>query len=243
MRSKQALRPGASRAVRPDALSHDGAAERVLGLGLALAVAGVALQSVAHLVDLWAFDLEVEVVRAESDTSAWAWASIVATFTAAVGALLLHAARFGRPARLAVLAAAVAFLSLDDMIQVHERLSALVTDLGAPEEWHLARLFWVAVFLPLLAVTFLLLWDLSRTLPARFGRLVLAGAVLLVVAVGLEVVSPALFWLGFDHGDLLYELEVVLEEGAELGGWAVVGTALVAAALDRLERPRLDGVA
>ena len=205
-------------------------------------MAAVAVQTVVHLVDLWAFDLEVELVRAESDTSAWAWASIVTTFTAAVGALLLYAARVGRPARLVALAAAVAVLSLDDFIQVHERVSARVTDLGAPEDWHVARLFWVVVFLPLLAATFWLLWDLSRTLSARFGRLVLGGAGLLVAAVALEALSPALFWLGFDHGDLVYELEVVAEEGAELGGWALIATACLAAAVDHLQRPTPSSV-
>lgn len=72
-------------------MSPEEAAARILRIGLALAVAAVAAQSLAHLVDFWAFDLEVEVLRAESDTSAWAWASIVTTFTAAVSALLLYA--------------------------------------------------------------------------------------------------------------------------------------------------------
>lgn len=82
----------------------------------------------------------------------------------------------------------------------------------------------------------------SRTLSARFGRLVLGGAGLLVAAVALEALSPALFWLGFDHGDLVYELEVVAEEGAELGGWALIATACLAAAVDHLQRPTPSSV-
>lgn len=224
-----------SSAVPASTAGPKSAAARVVDLGLLLAAVAVSVQTVAHLVDFWAFDLEVELIRAESDTSVFAWASIVTTFTAAVGAVLLWAVGFGRSRRLALLAAAVAFLSLDDMVQVHERVSEHVTDIGAPESWHLARLFWVVVLLPILVGTFALLWDLHRTLPSRYGRLVLIGAGLLVVAIGLEAVSPALFWLDFDHGDFIYELEVVLEEGAELGGWAVIASALVAASLDRLE--------
>jgi hypothetical protein len=54
---------------------------------------------------------------------------------------------------------------------------------------------------------------------------------LLVVAIALEMASPILFALGSDHGELAYELEVALEEGAELAGWILVSTGLAAALL------------
>jgi hypothetical protein len=199
-------------------------------------VAGVVLQSISDLVSLTVYDLELEIARAESDESAWAWASIVTTFTAAVGALLLFAVRPGRSWRLAGLAAAVAFLSFDDMMQFHERSSEWVTKLGVPEDLHLSRLFWPAVFFPVLAATFWLLWDVSRSMPRPFRRFLLGGVALLAAAVAMEAVSPAIFWLGFERGGRAYELEVIAEEGAELGGWALIASALIAFAVAQLER-------
>lgn len=64
----------------------------------------------------------------------------------------------------------------------------------------------------------------------------------IALAIGLEAASPSLVWAGFDHGDLVYELEVVLEEGAELGGWALIATSLVAFALYRLHDGSLGRV-
>lgn len=227
-------RPGAG--AFPSAPAAGSVAERVLRIGLTLAAAGVVLQSISDLVSFTVYDLEVEIARAESDSSAWAWASIVTTFTAAVGAMLLYAVRPGKSLRLVLLAVAIAFLSLDDMIQLHERSAEYVTKLGVPEEWHLARLFWPAVFFPVLAATLWLLWDLSSSMPDRYRRVLLAGAVLLVAAIALEASSPAIFWVGFERGGLAYELEVIAEEGAELAGWVLIATALITFAVVLIER-------
>jgi hypothetical protein len=127
-----------------------------------------------------------------------------------------------------------AAVSFDDLIEVHERLSLLVTRLGADEDWHLARLFWPAVFLPA---------PLGHVLAALGPRPHAARTVpmrppprgVFVVAIGLDITSPAVFWASFDHGDLVYELEVVAEEGTELAGWALIATVLIASALAIVE--------
>jgi hypothetical protein len=54
-------------------------AARVIESGIALAVAGVVVQTAADLVNFWAFDLSIEALKADSDASAFAWASTVAT--------------------------------------------------------------------------------------------------------------------------------------------------------------------
>jgi hypothetical protein len=217
---------GAPAALEPStvALEH-----RTLRVGVALALALAALQSIAHLMNLAFFDLRIDMINADSDSGAFAWASSVATSCAALLLCLLAIMRPTRTWPLVALAGAVALMSLDDMVALHERVSGLGTTLGPIE--HFARIFWPLVFMPLLAATFVGLLGVAAGLRIAPGRALLAGLALLVVAIALEMASPILFALGSDHGDLAYELEVVLEEGAELAGWVLVSTGLAAAVL------------
>jgi hypothetical protein len=210
---------------------------RTLRVGVALAVALVALQSIAHLIDVVAFDLRFAMINADSDSGAFAWMSSVATFGAALLLCLLALVWPTRIWPLVALAGAVAFMSLDDMVGLHERVSALETTLGPIE--HFARIFWPLVFMPLLAATFVGLLGIAAGLRTAPAHALLAGLALLVLAIALEMASPILFALGSDHGELAYELEVILEEGAELAGWILVATALAAALLT--SSPRSPG--
>jgi hypothetical protein len=187
---------------------------RTLRVGVALTLTLAALQSIAHLIDVVAFDLRFAMINADSDSSAFAWMSSVTTFGAALLLCLLSIVRPTRAWPLVPLAGAVAFMSLDDMVGLHERVSSLQTTAGPIE--HFARIFWPLVFMPLLAATFVGLFAVAAGL--RTGRRVrcLWG-------------WPCSWWrlrsrwllfaLGSDHGELAYELEVALEEGAELAGW------------------------
>lgn len=217
---------GATAALEPSTAALE---RRTLRVGVALALALAALQSIAHLIDVVFFDLRVDMINADSDSGAFAWASSVATFCAALLLCLLAVMRPTRTWPLVALAGAVAFMSLDDMVGLHERVSGLGTTLGPIE--HFARIFWPLVFMPLLAATFVGLLGVAAGLRVAPGRALLAGLALLVVAIALEMASPILFALGSDHGELAYELEVVLEEGAELAGWILVSTGLAAALL------------
>jgi hypothetical protein len=124
-------------------------------------------------------------------------------------------------------------------MRIHERLGDLADRAEGLAAWEPARLLWPVVFLPVLAGLFLGLWWLARDLPPpRAGRHVRTGLVLLAVAVALEVASAALIRAGHDRGSGLYELEVLLEEGAELAGWILIAGALLAAfALDARPEP------
>ena len=220
------LDTGAAGALEPSIAALE---RRTLRVGVALALAAAAVQSILHLIDVSAFHLRFDMINADSDTSVFAWLSSVATFGAALLLCLLAIVRPGRAWPLVALAAAVAFMSLDDMVGLHERVSALQPTLGPIE--HFARIFWPLVFMPLLLATFVGLFAVARGLRPAPSRALLVGLVLLVVAVALEVASPILFALGSDHGELAYELEVVLEEGAEIAGWALVSTGLAAGLL------------
>lgn len=213
----------------------DALTRRLLVVAVVAAVVAVAVQTVVHLVGLAFFDLEIEVLNADADTSVFAWASIVATFAAAFAVLLLAVASWpARAGRHAALAGILAFLSLDDMVQIHERVSGVWRRLGIPEDWHLARLLWPAMFFPLLGLAFVLLWRLGSNAGPDAGRLVRGGLLLLAGAVALEAASPLLFQFGWDHRTWPHELEVVAEEGAELAGWILVAAGVSAVALREL---------
>jgi hypothetical protein len=84
------------------------------------------------------------------------------------------------------------------------------------------------VYLPLLAAVFVGLAAVARGMRPALRRLIVLGLSLLVAAILLEMASPLLFAVGYDHGELGYELEAVIEEGAELGGWMLIALALAA---------------
>lgn len=206
-------------------------ADRVARYGVVLTLVAVAGQSVVHLVNLAFFDLGFALLNVDYDFSAFSWAATSATFTGGVMLLLLAVVRQD-DARLALgLAFAMAFLSLDDATQIHERISELGPDVLPIE--HAARTFWPLVYLPFLALVFAGLTMFAARLPRVPARILLIGLLLLAGAVLLEALSPALFALGLDHGDLGYEVEAVTEEGMELGGWMLVATALASTLVGR----------
>jgi hypothetical protein len=126
-----------------------------------------------------------------------------------------------------LLAAALAYLSLDDFIELHERLGDWVGDeLGLPEA--IGPRIWVIVYLPVLvAAALLLVWS-ALSSPPRPRRYQLAGIGLLVAAVlseGLGVLTKLLE----EHGiETPHRLRAGLEEGLELGGWILIAAGLVA---------------
>ncbi len=211
-------------------------AARVVRFGVALTVLAVAGQSVVHLANVVFFDLSHGLLNADADGSVFSWASTVATFAAAGLLALLAAFRPERATLLLLLAAAVAYLSLDDAVQLHERVSEWKTQLGPLT--HFSRTFWPLVYMPLLAAVFVGLATVATGLRRRHGRLVMLALVMLAVAVLLEMASPLLFELGFDHGDLGYEWEAVTEEGLELGGWMLISVGLGAALCSLATRDR-----
>jgi hypothetical protein len=88
---------------------------------------------------------------------------------------------------------------------------------------------WPGLYLPLLAALAVALVAVARELPRDARRFVVAGLALLAAAVALEVLSAGVIRSGHDRGSLLYELETVLEEGAELAGWILIAGALLSA--------------
>jgi len=159
----------------------------------------------------------------------WSWASVISESTAAVFLGLLAAVSTRRRA-LRFCAGVVLFLSLDDFIRIHERIVHIRRHLpGALGESlfpHAVRTLWPVIYLPLLAVLFVLLWRIAQGF-ATPERVAIRGSLLaLVVAVALEVGTPLLFAIGQGDGSPGYEVEVAIEESLELAGWMWIAAGL-----------------
>jgi len=191
--------------------------DALLRTGARLGVAGVAVQTVAHLVGV-ALGRTIGQLDLDAGGTVWSWASSSVT---AVGAAALVAGgvvsrRWWRPAF--VLAPCVAFLSADDAVQIHERLR--FASLGLHEGF---RLVWPGVYLPLLAVTFVSGWRLAPSAgTATARRAIRRGLGVLAFAIACELAST---WLVEDVG-------AILEEGAELLGWTLVASGLAAGVVE-----------
>ncbi len=193
-----------------------------------LAAIGVVGLSAGHLVNAFALDARYDGLNADVDVGVFTWAGSSATFAAAFGALLVAAAApAGSRAWPAALALILGFFSFDDAFALHERIS--IERIGPVD--HASRMLWVVVAMPLLALAAVMLATLALEAPRAVRRVLGLALGLLVLAIGLEFLSPLLFAAGLDHGDVGYELEVVLEEGAELAAWVVAAGSLAASAL------------
>lgn len=191
--------------------------DRVVVVGLAVAVAAVVVQTAVHLGNAAFLGNRFTWLSADAEGTPFSWASTVACFGAAFAVLLAAVAFPSLTRRLLLLAGILAFFSLDDAVGLHERLGAEVLSplLGLPA--YTSRLLWPAVYVPLLLLAVTLLWKLAREAPARARHSIALGAALLAGAVAAEAFSTLLFRLGVTHGDRIDFFEVAVEEGAELG--------------------------
>ena len=226
-------------AAQPARIVHASALEdelprRLCAVGVLAALVVVSIQTVVYLLDTLLAEHEPHLLDADGDFSIWAWGSASTVFVGALASVLLGltVAR-GRAAVYFGVATILAFLSLDETVGIHERITNdLPAFLGVPVYY--SRVIWPAVYLPLLATLAILLLVASRRLAARPARLVRVGLVLLAVAVAAELSSTALVADGQTGRNLPYAVEVAVEEGCELGGWILIATALVAGMVSQL---------
>lgn len=204
-------------------------AARTLRAAIVVAVVGVIVQTIAHLTNAFAFDGEYLQLDADAEGTAFAWASSVAVFSGALAAFL-HAL-FWEEKRLSLLIAALllAFLSLDEIIQVHERIGLLVGgDLLGFEDYVAVRL-WLVLYAPLLIVLAVLLLGASELLPDDATRTLRYGLAALVTAIALEGVGLPTKWLKDEFAVAWPDtLRIAAEEAAELSGWILISASLIA---------------
>jgi hypothetical protein len=211
--------------VAPLASEPDAIRSRVIGLGLRVAAVAVGFQTMFYSIDL-ALPGSRRLLDADDDLSMFSWLAVAAAAVAAVVALCLAALLGDRRRTYYTLAAMLAFLSLDDMVQIHEGI-ALRARISGVE--YSERFLWPLIYLPLLVGAFILLESIARSEPVTVRRTIRLGLALLTAAVMFEIASSAV--LDEDLSTVekaLYLSEVTVEEAAELGGWIAVATALAA---------------
>lgn len=202
---------------------------RLRGIGLWLALACGLIVLVAHSVNALALDDRFFELNARSEGTFFTWLSTSAAFgaalAAAVSALLLPRHRW----RLAVVAVAFAYASVDDLLTLHERLGQALFMDGLSLSKELASRLEILVFAPLLGAGLLAAWSMSRELERRIGSTLRTGLIVLVVALALELVAGSTRLLLDGPLAWIDELRIGTEEGMELAGWIVVATGLLAA--------------
>lgn len=199
---------------------------------LLLVVLAVAAQTLLHLVNR--VTLETPALDVNMEHTVFSLTAALTIAAAAAGAALTT--RAGEPTfPTAVLAAVLAFLAVDELFVLHERLGVRVAALlGLSSDWD--SVVWPAVYLPVIGLVFLLFLDMARRAPRDVGRLVLVGLGCLVAAVVLEVVSYR-FSTSETAPGLIHALEGAAEEGLELMGWGLLAAATLTWQLTRGWRP------
>lgn len=213
----------------PELEKADRVGERLLRLGVIAAVAAVTTQTLAHLANEFVFDDRFEALDADFEGNAFTWASSAAVLAVALAALL-HAVAFRRRFHEFVLIVAIGTLfSLDDAVQIHERLALRLGEdlLGLPD--YAAVRLWLVLYLPLLLVIAALLWIVASEAWAPAGRTIRVGLGALVASIPFELAGVVTRPLADDGTDAPEVVRVAIEEALELGGWIVVAAGIMAA--------------
>lgn len=217
-------RPAALRSNSSERVAH------VLRSGTVLAlVAGVALL-LSHFTNALLFAQQYSELDANREDNPLSWASSVAVAAVAVAALTA-AAMTGPRLPLGLLGLITAFLSMDDMLGVHERIAAkLVVLLDIPPAWD--SLLWPLLYTPLLIMTAILILRMTRTGTPETFRAGIIGLGMLGAAVVTEVVSAP--WSTGDN--IVHTIQGGVEEALELTGWLIIASAAVATLLSNVVR-------
>jgi hypothetical protein len=193
---------------------------RLLTFGLRFAIAAAVLQTAVHLLN--AAFLDKRALNVNFEDNPFAWASTVATFSVAFVATVRAAGLRSDRISYALLAMITAFVSLDDMVAIHEDVGTEAADLlGLAQSYD--SVLWPAVYLPLLGLGLFLLFSLARDSPERPRRFIHTGLVLLAAALAAEVLSGP--WTGGEE-EWPHVIEGAFEEAAELAAWILVASAL-----------------
>ncbi|HEX7254637.1 MAG TPA: hypothetical protein VF236_01795, partial [Gaiellaceae bacterium] len=196
-----------------------------------IAVVAACVQAALHLGNALVLDRRVANFDADVEGNMLAWAGSAAIFAAACASGLLALLRPAARWAFGLLAAALAFLSLDETAAIHERIGQAgvrVLDLSDDDY---GRAIWPIVLFPMLAGILLGLWRLASAAPPDVGRTLRIGAGLLVAAVGAEFLWTAFPVSGGEVGSWPDALQVSLEEALELAGWVLVAAGLAWLAL------------
>ena len=150
------------------------------------------------------------------------------TAIAAVAAVAHAAFVRARRIRFAALGAALAYVTADDLLVVHERISESFGERVLGLQDHVAVRLWIVLFAPLLLVILFIVAAEARRAVSMTGRILAGGLVALLGAVVVEAAGAVTHDPDFIDGvsGKPETARYLLEEALELGGWALVAGGL-----------------
>lgn len=205
---------------------------RLVRAGTVFAVVAVIVQTGVHI---FAVLTDSSYLSANAENNPISWSHGVAIFASAF-VCAVHAVTTDYRRRIFVaLGVILSFLSLDEMVQIHERIARLVLSaLQLSMPWD--SVVWPTIYLPLVVALALMLASVVREAPRSAGRLVLLGLGFLVAAFAAEILSAP--WS--DGDNVIHSIEGAVEEAAELAGWITLATGMTTITLSAImsfERP------
>lgn len=219
---------------RPDIVGDSPAVVATVTIGAVIAVAAVVCQSALYLWSSYALERPLYDIGGAATFNTWAGDASL-TFCAATASVLAASVRAARGEALA-LSPLLVFFAIDEGTEIHDTIAEHVVDaLGIHVGPDLA---WPLLYAPLLILAGMLLMQIGRGVPAPSRVLFKVGTAALAVAVLAQLAWGALEdeigYLSKTH-----ILQIVVEEGGELGGWLAIGTGLAATVVAVSSLPRL----
>jgi hypothetical protein len=216
----------AAAATRPT--SRTSAGERAAAA--ATVAVAAALAAVLLAVGAWnALTGGSDLLNPDVEGSLFQLVSAVVTTAAAAAAVGHAAALRARRVRFAALGAGLAYVTVDDLLVIHERVSESFGEgvLGLPA--HIAVRLWILLFAPLLLGILVLVAAEARRAGAPLGWVLAGGLAALLTAVLVEAVGGVTRDPGFLEtvGGKPETGRYLLEEALELGGWTLVAGGLL----------------
>jgi hypothetical protein len=182
---------------------------RLPRLALPVAIAAAGATAATHLLDFSLFDLKSAALDAGANWSVSDTVSVVAIAIATVA--VTSFAISTRRLKWFLLSAFLAFITIDDAIQVHGRIG---------DAWELA------IVLPAAA----LLLGFSYSCDPLVGRLIRLGIAGLGCSFVLGITDDLVDLAGWGPTDWQFQLKVTVKQAAEIAGWILIafGAVLVA---------------
>lgn len=190
----------------------------------------VVAQTVGYVLGARVWGWRVDGLDLDLEASWFGKASALLTLGAGLLVLAGALATALRTRTRLALGAALVFLGVDDLLSIHERIGWRVADaVGGGDD--VLRLAWPIAYLPFVGLVALLLLRARPGLARNEARAILVALGLLGLAIVAEVVGFGLKELGYRNRTAPDVVEVALEEGLEIAGWALVLEAIWLAAL------------
>jgi Ca2+/Na+ antiporter len=212
---------------------------RLTKVGVLATILIVLAGSAAQLINYGFFDQRIQALDSGSDGGVFGAIGDIALAVAAVSAWLVAARVRSERSVAGVLAGLLTFLAVDKAVRLHDHIP-----------------HWLAVYLPVLFVSFVCLVAVARDIPRRprhridrgvgrvvVDRLIGVGLLLLIFSFLLHLFGERLLLvLGVSNTTgLAYQVKAVVKHGTEVAGWFLIALGLLRFGL--LSRHDPDAVA